>query len=145
MITEGQLCKKYVGIPYAHHGRSSEGLDCWGLIVAAYKDFGIEVSDLDHYDYNWFKKGEDYFTKKYYLENYHLNWKRVFDYWFMDLMMFENSYGIPHHAGIYLSNNRFLQCALKVGVVISTLDQGWTRKLRGAYRFTNRDKEIIYD
>jgi cell wall-associated NlpC family hydrolase len=135
-MTEQDLCKKYLGIPYEHHGRTMKGLDCWGLIILAYKDFGIDVVDLEHYDYNWFKKGEDYFTKKYYLENYYKLWKRTMDPKFMDLAMFENSIGVPHHAGICLSDGRFLQCAIKVGVIVSTLDVGWEKKLRGFYRYT---------
>lgn len=136
MITEKDLIKKYLGIPYEHHGRTLSGLDCWGLIISAFKDMDIEVIDLEHYDYNWFKKGEDYFTKKYYLENYHKLWKPVPDRKFMDLAMFQNSVGVPHHAGICLSGGRFLQCALRVGVILSEFDQGWERKLRGVYRYT---------
>ncbi len=43
---------RYIGIPWAAHGRSLEGADCWGLVWLFYRDeFGIELDDYaDAYD-----------------------------------------------------------------------------------------------
>lgn len=36
--------RKYLGIPYADHGRTKAGLDCWGLVRLIYRDeLGIEL------------------------------------------------------------------------------------------------------
>jgi cell wall-associated NlpC family hydrolase len=41
--------RKYIGVPFVHQGRSSEGLDCVGLLVQVAKDLGYEVQDFTAY------------------------------------------------------------------------------------------------
>lgn len=41
--------RKYLDVPYHHQGRNRFGVDCAGLIVAAYRDLGIELEDLPAY------------------------------------------------------------------------------------------------
>jgi len=134
-MTEKELCRKYVGVPYEHQGRTLEGLDCWGLIILAYREIGVEVLDLTDYDYDWAQQGDNHFVK-----NYYENWQRVEAPCFMDLLMFSNPLGIPYHAGIHLGYGRFLQCALRVGVVITPLDDKWRQRLYGVYRYV-KDKD----
>lgn len=39
-----QRLRAYYGLPYADHGRTRTGLDCWGLPVLVYRElFGIEL------------------------------------------------------------------------------------------------------
>lgn len=36
----------YVGVPYRHNGRDRAGWDCWGLVLAVYRDMlGLELPD----------------------------------------------------------------------------------------------------
>jgi len=38
---------KYIGIPFVDHGRSYDGMDCWGLAKAVLKnEFGVDLPDL---------------------------------------------------------------------------------------------------
>jgi cell wall-associated NlpC family hydrolase len=40
---------RYVGAPFEEHGRGPGGYDCWGLVVAVYREvFGIELPTYDH-------------------------------------------------------------------------------------------------
>jgi cell wall-associated NlpC family hydrolase len=141
MITQNKLCKKYVGIPFEHRGRTANGIDCWGLIILAYRDIGINILDLENYEYEWEKNGKNLF-----LQNYYENWEKVDDLKdirFMDLLMLKNKSEIPCHAGLYLSDGRFLQCANKVGVVNCVLNDNWKNKIYGIYRYvSNKDKKI---
>jgi cell wall-associated NlpC family hydrolase len=34
-----------VGIPFVHGGRTRQGLDCWGLVMEAYRMLGIALPD----------------------------------------------------------------------------------------------------
>jgi cell wall-associated NlpC family hydrolase len=38
---------KFIGIPFALGGRDTTGIDCWGLVMAVYKDLGRAVPDFD--------------------------------------------------------------------------------------------------
>jgi cell wall-associated NlpC family hydrolase len=130
MIPSKKLCDKYVGVPYEHHGRTIKGLDCWGLIVMAYKDLGIDVIDLENYEFNWARHGKNHF-----LENYHEAWRKVMYPKFMDVLLFKNHEGVVNHAGIYLGYGKFLQCAYKVGVVVTPLDGKWSTRLVSSFRY----------
>ena len=45
-----KLIEKYIGIPFKSHGRSTDGFDCIGLVLAVLKEFGQEVPDVWKYD-----------------------------------------------------------------------------------------------
>lgn len=52
MITNKELieaAREYKDTPFKHQGRSSEGLDCVGLIVRAMKDCNYPVTDVTNY------------------------------------------------------------------------------------------------
>ena len=45
------LSDKYISIPFADHGRSKNGCDCWGLATVAYKEkFKVDLPLLLDYD-----------------------------------------------------------------------------------------------
>lgn len=54
-----EAARKYVGVPYAHQGRSAEvGLDCGGLLLLMGRDTGI--SSLEHLGYATRPDGETF-------------------------------------------------------------------------------------
>ncbi|MFH2146294.1 MAG: NlpC/P60 family protein [Candidatus Omnitrophota bacterium] len=122
---------KYLGIPYAHRGRTMAGLDCWGFLKLVYADMGIRLFDVEDLQYarTWGQKGKDYFK-----ENYDNDWQRVSESQIFDAVLFLNSCGVANHAGMVLSNRRFIHCC-RQGVIISRLgDKKWRGKVEGFYR-----------
>lgn len=111
--------KKYLGVPYKLRGRDLSGLDCYGLLILAYKDIGIEIMDLEEeYTEDWSWRGKNLF-----IENYHKDWNEVHESHPYDLVVFRNLDGIPNHAGIMIDGDKFLHTCL-AGTVISRISQG---------------------
>ncbi|MBI5872997.1 MAG: C40 family peptidase [Candidatus Omnitrophica bacterium] len=117
-MTESEVRKKYLGVPFQHQGRSISGLDCYGLIINVYKDLGFELLDIEEdYPMNWVWEGRNYF-----IENHHKQWERVDVPKPFDVVLFYmNGKKVADHGGIVLSNNDVLH-ACKSGTVVSRLD-----------------------
>ncbi len=46
MITGEQFVERWLGAPYAHNGRALDGVDCYGLVAAWYREVeGAELPD----------------------------------------------------------------------------------------------------
>jgi len=45
-----EAARDWINVPFRHQGRSRYGVDCAGLVVCAFKDLGIEISDRIAYD-----------------------------------------------------------------------------------------------
>jgi len=41
--------RRYIDVPFRHRGRDRRGLDCAGLIVAAFRDLGVLLPDFRKY------------------------------------------------------------------------------------------------
>jgi len=130
ILTEGQLINKYLGWEYLHHGREEGKVDCWGLILFIYKEcFDINILDLEEYEKNWALRNKNLF-----IENYYKNWLLITQPKFLDVILFNNSKRITFHAGVYLSNGKFIHGS-KAGVVITRLDGKWKERVEGYYRY----------
>ena len=137
-MTDKDIVKKYLGVPFKHQGRSiEEGLDCWGLIRAIYADHGITLFDLESYEVDWAKVGKNYF-----LEHYADQWERVDQSNFMDVALFQTSPSVVNHAGLVLNNSKFIH-ASKAGIVVSRLGELQIfKRLAGFYRLKNDNHKI---
>ncbi len=125
---------KYVGIPYKHLGRDENGLDCWGLILLAFKELrGITLWDIgEEYPEDWSWKGKDLF-----MENYQRQWEKVDRPALYDVVLLNNGKGIANHAGIMINNRNFIHC-IKAGVVLARVtDKQWKPRVAGYFRFKN--------
>ena len=112
-----------------------EGLDCWGFLKLVYKDVGFELFDIENLEYDkaWALRRQDYFRK-----NYPNNWDRVNTPRVMDGLLFLNKKGIANHAGVMLTNWRFIH-ASRAGVIVSRLtDIIWQRRIEGFYRLKKK-------
>jgi len=124
------LISKYVGVPYRHLGRDMSGLDCWGLPKLIYMDHGVEIIDLDNYSHEWVEQGADHF-----LDNCVPPWIQHAAPVYLDVMLFRIRKKIVSHAGIFLSHDKFIQCGLGVGVVVTDFTEWWKERLEGYFRY----------
>lgn len=135
MIPKQYFIEKYLGIPYIHRGRNLSGLDCYGLIIAVYKDLGFDLFDMDNYDINWSFQGQNYL-----LENYHKEWEQLDKPKMLyDGIMFHSKKGVVNHGGVVIDDTHFMHCC-KAGVCVARMgDTGWKERFEGYYHLKARD------
>lgn len=129
-MTEKDVRKRYLGTPYKHLGRDLSGIDCWGVIMDAFKFFkDVLIVDVNCYS-NMGVTPADFN-----IENYYKNWKQHGAPAFFDLLIFEHEEREGLHAGLYLGHGEFIH-ATRAGVVVSRVqDKRWGNRLIGIFRY----------
>lgn len=126
-ITENRkIRERYLGTAYQHQGRNGDTYDCWGLIISIYKNYGIELFDIEKYTEN------DIIEQQLFNKHYSDVWSRVDEPKLLDIVLLNNKNGIPFHAGVYLMNNQFIH-ATKIGVLVNRITPNIP--LNGFYRY----------
>lgn len=137
--------RAYIGIPYKHLGRDRTGLDCYGLVVAIYRDkLDIELPDV--YEYKFGTDACNYMTsfytdKKYeHVTGFSKLWTPVDDLERYDVILFNvyDEVPAPTHSGVYLGEGKFIHCMQGLPVTISRLERQWLNKMHSAYRYKER-------
>ena len=127
--------EKYVGLPFRFHGRTLEGVDCFGLVYLIYKnEFGLEVTD-------WKRKEQEepHITNMRIAESFkegmqYSEWSPVTQPMCADVVLF-NINQRPSHCGIMLDRTHFLHAAEGTNSVIQSLDRiMWKKRLAAFYR-----------
>lgn len=127
-MTAAEIAKRYVGIPFKNHGRDLNGLDCYGLVVAIYRDHGIELFDIgEDYNAKWSLRKKNYF-----FENQFREWFEVKAPQLLDVVAMKNCHGSMYHVGVYLGDGRFIN-TIQAGTVICWIHR-WREKIQGFYR-----------
>lgn len=134
MFDARNIAKDFIGIPYILHGRTLQGLDCYGLIVKMFELKGIKLFDInEEYDEHWSWQGRNYFV-----ENAHRQWTRIEIPEPWDVVTFHLKGDVVNHAGIVLGDGQFIHTVIKAGTVISRLnDPIWKKKFVNYYRYTD--------
>lgn len=131
---EKLIIDKYLGIPYKHRGRTTDGLDCWGLLKLVYADLGFRLFDIEDLEYEkaWSLR------HNYFKEHCANDWDRVTFSEVLDAVLFFNSRRAANHAGIILKDRKFIHCC-RAGVIISKLDdEPWKKRIEGYYRLKHK-------
>lgn len=108
--------RKFIGKPYATDTCGPDSFDCFGLVVAIYKErgIGLEWPVVDP-------------------EKYFENWRRINFQDIGDLAQF-TCHG---HVGMYLGYNKIVHATKKYGVVIQSIEN-IRASVIGYYRYQNR-------
>lgn len=128
-----EWAQAYLKIPFAEHGRTRAGVDCWGLVrlVLAEQreltlpDYGRGYDSTDDRDAvpAAIRSGLDE------------GWQALTEPEPTDLVIF-SIFGVPMHCGVMLVERRFLHARKGAGVVVERLDSPmWARRIEGFYRY----------
>ena len=131
---------KYVGLPYLANGRTTAGLDCWGLVVLVYcEELGIQLPSLAT---EYMGTNPDNSTIIDLVTQTKEAWEQVTDPKLGDVCVF-NILGEPIHVGIYIGEQKFLHVREGEYSVIESLDSyKWNRRLEGTYRYVEKSVQL---
>ena len=106
--------RKYLGVPHCMGGTTMKCLDCSGLLVTVFANYGIRLphNSEEQARYGKMIKGTNELRKG-------------------DLVFFTRSYKTHYfitHSGIYLGNNNFIHTSSKNGVTITSLDDAYWKE-----------------
>lgn len=124
-----------IGVSFLDEGRDyTKGLDCWGLVMAAYYILkGIVLPDYKICAFDAKAVGEK------------IDSERLFGPWTpiegpetAALVVIRNDPVIKNHTGICVSNKKFMHAMEKTGVVIEDINSIiWKRRISGYYRYAS--------
>lgn len=101
----------WLGTRYCYGGDSKKGIDCSDFVIELYKNvFNIELEG----------NARDLFNKMQPLKKTELQEG--------DMVFFKIRRKRISHVGVYLGNNKFVHASVKLGVVISDLDEPYYKK-----------------
>ncbi len=116
----------YYGAPYLYGGTSRGGIDCSGLVVAVYRDQGVELPRTTH---EQFRVGESVPRDRLALG---------------DLVFFNTTGRGASHVGIVNGPGTFLHASTADGVVRASLsDPYWTSRYLGARRVASPSTYLV--
>lgn len=127
-MSELELVNRYLKVPYLAGGSNpSEGLNCWGLVKAVYRDLGHPIGDLVDFAERCPKR-EFHRIMEFYEDTV----REVLTPQKFDVVLMSVD-GLLH-AGVVLSKGRFLHMC-KAGAGVCRLDSpNWKPKILGYYR-----------
>lgn len=129
---------KYIGLPYQNNGRTTSGVDCWGLACIFYRDeLGIELPSYSHL-YSTASDPEVVEA----IKTHQDNWLPTSEARPGDLCLF-NIYGEPAHVGIYVGDSHFLHAREGRDSVIESLSSSqWSKRFQGFYKYTSQPQVL---
>lgn len=127
-------CNDYISVPFADHGRTAQGCDCWGLARLIYKEqLSIDLPEL--LDYKNTKDSRN-IAELYEIE--HQEWQEIplgqeksFDILVFKIM------GLPTHIAVVVDKGLMIHCEKGCGTHISEYNKEvqWKTRLAGVYRY----------
>ena len=127
-----KIASKYRNIPYKHRGRSLRGLDCLGLVVKFYQEFGIDLSDYDmKYEKDWYKKEPEIYIRGLLNLGKEVAFEELDK---LDLIYFTLYKDVVTHAGVMINQHEFIHILQDRNVEISSFNRFWRKKYSGARR-----------
>jgi cell wall-associated NlpC family hydrolase len=126
------VIRDLIGIPFVDRGRDRKGLDCWGLAMAAMREYGKNVPDFDVSCFDTDAIGKTYERERW-------AWQAIDAPQEGDLAVMcldPSSQGIVQHVGVYVGNSRMIHTMKKRNSHLVRIDDPyWNRKIRNWHRW----------
>lgn len=123
------FANRNIGAPFLNRGRSPAGWDCWGVIIAAYREcLGYELPDRPDLSAEEEDAGQVFQA---FMDGF-ASWQEVpaGQGKIGDIIIFR-----PNHAGLVLGAGRMLHCREQVDTVVERYDNYlWSRLVIGIFR-----------
>ncbi|HYD17059.1 MAG TPA: NlpC/P60 family protein [Patescibacteria group bacterium] len=125
---------RYIGLPFAEHGRDRSGVDCWGLVrLALFEQYNITLPSFDT-DY---QRTNDALRISALVERESLQWRampsgaeRCGDVIVLRMR------GLPLHVGLVLGDRQMLHVEQGIDSAIEKYTgQKWRDRIYGFYRY----------
>lgn len=125
---------EYIGLPFRSHGRSVDGIDCWGLCRLYYEqEKGITLPSFSPF----YDSTEDSKAIQDLINKEKSNWQEVDDPNPGDVIVF-NIAGKATHVGVYLGVYNFLHVFKGIDSCIESIKHHkWSNRVEGFYRYGN--------
>ena len=109
-----KTAQKYLGVPHCMGGTTMKCMDCSGLLMTVFANYGIHLphNSEEQARYGKIINGTDELIKG-------------------DLVFFIRSYktnSLITHSGIYVGNNKFIHTSSTNGVTITSLNDPWWKE-----------------
>lgn len=116
------------GIPFKVHGRSKDGLDCWGLAMEVMARYGVELPDF------WYESLENRAdTRGQILASVqHRKIDRVKE----PCLLVLKDRGNPCHVVVYIGEGKIIHSSYNRGVLVEPLHR-YTAQIEGIYDVSN--------
>jgi cell wall-associated NlpC family hydrolase len=127
----------YIGLPFQEHGRTRDGLDCWGLAILVYREqLGIHLPSYET-DYSDTLATQE--ISAIVVREKRRDWRPVppGSERVGDIVLFR-LHGAASHVGIVIGGNRFLHVHQEIDSIHE--DYGslrWGKRVEGFWRFTD--------
>lgn len=124
-----------IGVPYLDHGRTTAGLDCWGLVLLVYARLGLTVPDVfAGQDQRTVRERQEDQPALDWIASLFGAWRRVPQPEPGCAVAIGNVEGAAVHVGVIVEPFRMLHALRKTGVVLSRVDHApWAEKVLGFY------------
>jgi len=132
--------RDYVGLPFLLHGRTREGLDCWGLCALVLRErFGL---DVPAYGVRYAAHERDLTSMATFIETSSRDWQRVEAGEPGDVVRLKIR-NRPCHVGVMVTRDWFLHVHEGVNAVMERLDGHYWRRDRHVAGFFRWEGAVL--
>lgn len=120
-----------IGIPFVNHGRSRDGLDCYGLVKEVYKKVGIDLPEyyISCHDRNAI-------CSKVTEETQGFPWQKINEPVVPCLIAIRFNSPVVNHTAVYIGGGKFIHTREKVGVCVDRISNpAWNKVIVGFYKY----------